>query len=251
MVCQTCPSSLERRHTTTADGQPHTRAPSNTTEQSHAPPCNLVEIRYEEEIKAEGREVLQQALNEGLDCKEIAGKLVIGNRRNLDLAAEISRRFAALENQQASRRMAIEAPKKKNIQQAETYAALQNALNELARFVEDLTIEHATLRWTISSQVSKICTLKGRLVDLALESEGYNQVRQCFFSMYKRKAHMALLDEDLRIIGESNGIVHFSDAFADAWLYSLGSWCREEVFRALYWLNTEAVPLFGKCFPSP
>ena len=202
-------------------------------------------------MKAEGREVLQQALNEGLDCNEIAGKLVIGIRRNLDPAAEISRRFAALENQQVSRRMEIEAPKKKNIQQAETYATLQNALNVLARFFEDLTIKHATHRWTISSQVSKICTLKGRLVDSALESEGYNQVRQCVLSMYKRKANMALSDEDLRIIGEGNGVAHFSDAFADAWLYSLGSWCREEVFRAFYWLNTEAVPLFCECFPSP
>lgn len=41
-------------------------------------------------MKEEGRAVLQEALNLGLDSEVICGKLVVGNRRGLNLATELS-----------------------------------------------------------------------------------------------------------------------------------------------------------------
>ena len=48
-------------------GLPYTCAPTNDTiEQSHARPVYLAEVRNEEEIMSEGREVLRRELDRGL-----------------------------------------------------------------------------------------------------------------------------------------------------------------------------------------
>ena len=87
---------------------------NNTIEQSPAIQIDMVEVQPEKEMNAQGREVLQQALDRGLVSEAISGRVVIGNRYGLDLVGQMCRRFTLLENQQASRRQDIHTLKTEN-----------------------------------------------------------------------------------------------------------------------------------------
>lgn len=192
---------------------PYTWAPkNNTAEQSHAIPVNLVKVRNEEEMKVEGREVLGQMLDAGLIGR---GLSVVGDRRGLDLVAEMRKRFAFLENQivqleqsAADRAMAISALS------TEIGTFKRMAANNVAG-IATLIDRTDTLKDCIVTLKDRIDSLEDQVLDICLASKEDGRLRQRFPSTYNRNAKMTLSEEDWWIIMEGNPVARFGDAIVD------------------------------------
>ena len=201
--------------------------------QTPAIPVDAVEVRNKEEIKAEGREVLQQAPNAALHNEEISGRLVIGNRGGLDIVAEMRSRFISLENQL--------------VQKDASHALHENKIFKTAQ----ANIQQDQKNLQLSKiNAPEIGTPKDSVLDLTLSSNGYGQSRKRFLSMWKKMKLKKLSDEDRRIIGEGGRVPHFGDAIVDARMYFLGLRHDDSVFQELYGLKAEVVPLLGECFSN-
>ena len=202
---------------------------NNTIERSPAILIDMVEVQPEKEMNAQGREVLQQALDRGLVSEAISGRVVIGNRNGLDLVAQMCRRLTLLENQQASQRQDIHTLKTEN-----KILMRNDAMR--ATEIDTLTDKNKSLEYDMSV--------------LKLASEEYDRLRQRFLSTYKRYIYGRVSEKDLQIIEEGNSVADGGDAIADARLYSSGSRRDNKVFQKLYGLHAVDVPSLGMCFPN-
>ena len=115
---------------------PCTGAPrNNTVDQSEAIPVNLVEERYDEAMKAEGRQVPRRAQEADLGDWEVS---VIGNRRGADLA-EDKWGFTSIQKQCNSQ---------------------QNRLYDQAKSLADLAWSQADLAWSQADAARPLTALE-------------------------------------------------------------------------------------------
>jgi hypothetical protein len=92
-------------------------------------------------MKEKGRAVLQQALNEGLDTEYICGRLVVGNRRGLNIARELSEMKLSINRQNL------------------TIASLENRVASLTLVSEEYNLLRQRFLSTYKREVGK-CTKK-------------------------------------------------------------------------------------------
>ena len=208
-------------------------------------------------MKAEGAKVLRRALEGSLGGGGVSARLVIGNRRSLDLAAETGKRLTSLENRQARIEASLASRDNQLASQRMQNVAFENKNIQLSQMniqQDQINITQAQIN-NQQAQINStndmdIGALKDRVLDLTLSSKEYGRLRQRFLSMYKRKAKMTLSDEDQRIIKEGDLVSHFGNAIADARLYSTGARRDDEIFQELYGVTVEVLPSLSECFPK-
>ena len=162
-------------------------------------------------MKEDAKDALGRALqSEELQIEDVKGKLVVGNRRGLNMAASLD--------------------------------AVQMEVDVLKATV-------ASQGATIASQGATVASLEERVVSLASSLDAYKRIRSRFISTYKRDKLGITTDEDQKIISEGNGRAHGGDAVVDAKLYEGMTRRRDpSAFKKLYGVTPGEIAYISEFF---
>jgi hypothetical protein len=174
------------------------------------------EVASEEEMRSNSPDALQKALDKDeLRVEDVRGELAVGNRRGLDILAEL----AALK------------PK---------YEMIYNdTLQQKGEILQ--------LKGEILELEGRINALEERVDGLSSSLDGYKNLRGRFISTYKHDVLSTATEVDLRIIGAGNKSAHGGDATLDAQLYEGPGGRRDyKAFKSLYGLMPGTVSQISK-----
>ena len=169
-------------------------------------------------MKEDAKDALGRALqSEELQIEDVKGKLVVGNRRGLNMAASLD--------------------------------AVQMEVDVLKATVASQGATIASQGATIASQGATVASLEERVVSLASSLDAYKRIRSRFISTYKRDKLGITTDEDQKIISEGNGRAHGGDAVVDAKLYEGMTRRRDpSAFKKLYGVTPGEIAYISEFF---
>lgn len=201
-----------------------TATTSDLQESGDRDPCDVllatdVGFGIEEDMRAGAVLVLQEQLDtEELEVETRAdGKVAVGNRRGLNMTAEL--------------------------------ADMRAEISALKAYKEQSTSEISTLQDHKEQSTSEISALQDRVQTLAISLNQYKLVRGRFLSTFKRDILGTADDADRAIIHGGNMSAHGGDAVMDAQLYQGSSGRRDvDAYKRLYGLNPLLVHQLSEFF---